>query len=559
MASKRIPFALGILIASWALPFAGFQQPRVHADEAVAPQWVPMLEEFLYERKVATNSTEAARYFRQGLNLLYAFNHDEAIRKFRRATEHDPNFTMAWWGIAVANGPHINNSFVSPERNQQAWESLQKALDSAGPTSQADKALIEALRKRYANPAPQDRVPLDHAYADAMRQVWKQYPNDPDVGALFAESLMDLRPWDLWKPDGKPQPGTEEVVTVLEAVLAIKPRHPLALHLYIHAVEASPNPEKAKVAADRLRALQPELGHLIHMPLHIDVRLGDWEQAIHANTWAIAADQSYRRDAPGQDFYRVYMAHNYHMLAFAAMMRGQSELAMASIREMVEDIPPEWIKKNAIFADGFTAMPLEVLVRFGRWDEILAAPEPPDYLPLARCLRRCARGIAYAAQGKSQQAQAEQQAFLNEKKLVSAEATFGNNKATDLLAVAEHLLAGEVLYRQGKVDAGIEQLREAVKREDLLRYSEPPDWIHPVRHALGATLLHAGRANEAEQVYREDLAKVPKNVWSLYGLGRSLQLQGNKDEAMRWNARFQQAARDADVQITTSCFCQLEK
>jgi tetratricopeptide (TPR) repeat protein len=389
-----------------------------------------------------------------------------------------------------------------------------------------------------------------------MRQVWQRFPDDADVGALFAESLMDLRPWDLWTPKGEAQPGTEEVVATLERVLAIAPRHPLALHLYIHAVEASPNPEKAEAAADRLRDLQPGLGHLVHMPSHIDVRLGHWKQAVEANAKAISADRGYRKQSPRQEFYRVYMAHNFHMLTFAAMMRGQSRLALATIQEMAAEIPPDWIKQNAAIADGFTAMPLEVLVRFGRWDEILGAPEPPAHLPLARALRFCARGIAHAAKGNTSQARFEQQSFVQACAAVPAESAFGNNKASDLLGVAERLLLAEILYREGKTDQAIAAFREGIRLEDQLRYSEPPDWIHPVRHALSAVLLQEGRAAEAEQVYRDDLAKLPDNVWSLYGLTRALREQKKDSEAAEVEVRFQKAARDADVAITTSCFCQ---
>jgi tetratricopeptide (TPR) repeat protein len=409
---------------------------------------------------------------------------------------------------------------------------------------------------RYADPQPDDRKPLDEAYAAAMRKVWKANPTDADIGALFAESLMDLRPWDLWLPSGEPQPGTEEVVTTLEAVLTQNPNHPLALHLYIHAVEASPHPERAVAPADRLRNLQPGLGHMVHMPSHIDVRLGRWAQAIEANTKAIEADRAYRERSPQQDFYRIYMAHNQHMRAYAAMMSGQSKLAISSINAMAQGIPTEWIKENALIADGFAAMPLEVLVRFGSWDEVLAAPEPPEYLPISRSLRNCARGIAYAAQGDAAKAREEQAAFLAARKHVKEEAVVGNNKGFAVLDVAEHLLAGEILVREGAIDKGLAELRDAVKCEDLLRYSEPPDWIHPIRHALGANLLAVGRPADAEKVYRESLARLPNDGWALFGLAKSLREQGKHAEAEPLSARFAEAWREADVKITSSCFCQ---
>jgi Flp pilus assembly protein TadD len=367
---------------------------------------------------------------------------------------------------------------------------------------------------------------------------------------------MDLRPWDLWLPAGKPQPGTEEVVSTLERVMALAPRHPLAIHLYIHAVEASSQPERAIAPADRLRDLQPGLGHLVHMPSHIDVRIGSWKKAIQANAKAIEADARYRSQSPQQNFYRVYMAHNHHMLAYAAIMRGQSELATKSINNMVREMPADWIKENAVMADGFMAMPLEVLVRFGRWKEVLDAPEPPEYLPFSRAMRHCARGVAFAALADVEKAGLEQSQFLLARTKVPAEARVGNNAVSDVLAVAEMLLAGEILVRAGKSDEGLRALQVAVEREDRLRYSEPPDWIHPVRHALGATLLSAGRAEEAEQVYRADLQRLPSNGWSLYGLSQSLHLQKKENEARQLDLKFSDVWNEADVKIKSSCFCQ---
>jgi tetratricopeptide (TPR) repeat protein len=505
-------------------------------------------------RKATTASPEAQRTFDQGLAFMYAFNHDEAIRAFRRAGEVDPGFAMAFWGVAIANGPHINNPVVPPDRAKAAWEALGRAKALAGSASPAERALIEALGARYADPQPEDRKPLDQAYADAMRGAWRAFPKDADVGALFAEALADLRPWDLWTPDGQPQPGTEELVATIETVLALDPKHPLANHLMIHAVEASPHPERADAAAEALRDLQPGLGHMVHMPSHIDVRRGRWQRAVEANAKAIAADDRYAARAPEQGFYRLYMAHNHHMLAYAAMMNGQSALAIRTIRAMVADIPREFFAANP-FADGFMAMPLEVLMRFGRWDEVLAEPAFPDFVPVSAALQHYARAVAFAAKGDVPSALKEQEAFLAARARVPKEAAFGNNTGSDILDVAESFMRGEVLYRAGKVDEGLASLREAAAREDRLRYDEPPSWIMPVRHAFGAALLQAGRFAEAEAVFREDLARVPENGWGLYGLSRALALQKKRAEAAAAERRFDAVWKQADLVIKSACLC----
>jgi tetratricopeptide (TPR) repeat protein len=525
------------------------------ADAASGGSAVPLFEGLgSHSRRVTTTSPEAQRYFDQGLAFLYAFNHDEAIRSFRRAGELDPKCTMAFWGVAVANGPHINNPVVPPDRAKAAWEALTQAQALVAGASPVERALVEALASRYAWPQPEDRKPLEQAYADAMRGVFQAYPKDSDVGALFAESLADLRPWDLWTPDGKPQPGTEELVATLDSVLSLDPKHPLANHLMIHAVEASPHPEKADGAADALRDLQPGLGHLVHMPSHIDVRRGRWQQAIEANAKAIGADRRYAARAARPGFYRLYMAHNHHMLTYGAMMTGQSELALKTIREMVADIPPGFVKENP-WADGFLAMPLEVLMRFGRWDEVLAEPELPEFAPISGSLRHYARAVAHAAKGDVASARKEQAAFVDARARVPKEAFFGNNTGSDILDVAEHLMGGEILYRSGRVEEGIAALREAVAREDKLKYDEPPDWIQPVRHALGAALLQAGRFAEAETAFREDLAKLPENGWGLYGLHRALQLQKKAAEAAATEKQFDAVWRQADLKIKSPCLC----
>jgi tetratricopeptide (TPR) repeat protein len=512
-----------------------------------------------YSRKITTTSAEAQRYFDQGLGFLQGFNHRAAIRAFQQAAELDPQCAMAHWGVALACGPHINAMAVPPAAAELAWKELGLAQQNAGKAGPIEQALIDALAKRYANPQPEDRTGLDGAYADAMREVWKKYPEDPDVGALFAEAMMNLRPWDQWTPDGKPQPGTDEIIATLDAVLKLNPDHPLANHLYIHAVEASPNPERAIAAADRLRNLQPGLAHNVHMPSHIDIRTGQWLKAVDTNAKAVEADERYRRifGAPA-GFLNVYIAHNRHMLAYAAMMTGQRETAMKHIRAMVAEIPADFLKENALQAEGNVAMPLEVMVRFGLWDQILAEPEKyTDKMWFTRAFHHAARAIAYAAKGDTANARKAQSVFLERAKLVPKEDFVSNNSCEALLGVVVPMVEGEILVAEGKVDSGIEQLRAAIQKEDALKYDEPPGWLIPVRHSLGAVLMKQKRFAEAEQVYRDDLARLPENGWSLLGLAKSLRKQNkNADEIAQTETKFKKVWAKADLNITSSCLCQ---
>jgi tetratricopeptide (TPR) repeat protein len=509
----------------------------------------------LQTRPISTRSADAQGFFDQGLAFLYGFNHDEAIRSFQHAAVLDPMCPMPHWGIAVANGPNINYPLVDEAHAAAAWDAVTRAKALAANGSPVEQALISAVATRYANPQPADRKPLDEAYAEAMRELWRKYPADADIGALFAESLMDLRPWDQWTATGEPQAGTAEVLATLEAVLTRAPLHPLALHLYIHAVEASPHPEFAASAADRLRKLQPGLGHMVHMPSHIDVRLGHWPAAIAANERAIKADAAYRAKQPNQDFYRTYMAHNHHMLIFAAMMSGQQQRANEAVQTMLAEIPEAWWKANAPFVDAFFASPYELHLRFGRWEAMLAEPEPSELLPVSRAVRLYARGVAYAARKQTTEARAEQARFLAAKAVIPAEAMFVLNPAADVLGIAEQMLDGEILYREGKTEDALAALRDAVRREESLRYVEPPDWIQPVRHVLGATLLDAGKAVEAEDVYRRDLARHPHNGWSLYGLSRALRMQQKLAEAQAVELELDVAWKHADTKLTSSCLC----
>ena len=505
---------------------------------------------------ITTSSPGAQRAFDRGLTLAYAFSHDAAEQEFRYAAALDPDCAMAWWGVALVQGPHINFAAVPPERATTAWQALQNARVRAPRATARERALIDALGARYTDPQPADRRGLDEAYANAMRQVWQTYPDDADIGTLFAESMMDLRPWDLWTTDGRPQPGTEEIDATLVRVLQLAPQHPGANHLYIHLVEASRHPERGVRAADRLRTLVPDAGHLVHMPAHIDARVGRWSDAAEANRRAIAADATFRAAYPRPGFYAMYMMHNQHFLAYAAMMQGQSAVALAVARQMLADVPEDFLREHTAVADGYMIFASEVLMRFGRWEEMLAEPEPRPELPLSRALWHFTRGVALTALSRLPEAERERAAFHVAAERVPADWTFGNNPASDILAIAEHLLAGEMAAQRGRLRPAIQLLREAVMIEDRLRYDEPPDWIQPARHTLGAVLLRAKRYREAESVYREDLARYPENGWALFGLARALRLQHKDTAAAAVEARFATVWAHADVTLGSTCYCQ---
>lgn len=559
LAAVIVPMGCFALLAACAPPRTeplASQPTTPPASEEKAAANAPLFGNLgKHHRTFTTKSKEAQRYLDQGLILLFAFNHDEAIRSFERAAALDPACAMAWWGVSIANGPHINNPAMDEPHSKAAWEAIEKARALAGGATATERELIDALGARYADRAPADRKALDEAYAAAMRKVWAARADDADIGHLCGEALMDLHPWDLWTQDGKPKDGTEEILATLERVIALDSDHPGANHLYIHAVEASLHPERGVASADRLRSLVPGAGHLVHMPAHIYCRVGRWADAARQNERAIVVDLAYRERSPEQGFYRIYMAHNHHFLAWASMMEGRSEVAIRAAREMIAGMPPEFVKEAAFFADGFMTIAQEALMRFGRWEEILKEPEPPEYLPVTTAHWHFARGIAFAATNRLDEARTEQAAFAAALGNVTGEMIVGNNAARHVLSIAENLLAGEIAYREGKIDDAVARLREAARLEDELRYDEAPDWIQPVRHTLGGVLLSAGRAAEAEAVYREDLAKNAENGWGLYGLARCLRARNADAEARAVEARFEKAWARADVSLHATCFC----
>ena len=522
-----------------------------------APERLPEYAGFDgYARTISTDSALAQRYFDQGIQLLYGFNHDEAIRSFQAATEADPSCAMAWWGIAYANGRDINDPDVPEEDARAAFEAAEEAQRHLADVTPAEAALVRAIGARYAWPSPEDRTPLDQAYADAMEVAYREHPGDTDIGTLFADALMNLQAWNYWTVDGEPRERALEIVTALEHVLALDPQHPGANHLYIHAVEASKDPDRAVAAADRLRSLVPGAGHLVHMPSHIYARVGRYSDAADANAEAIAADKAYFAVAPPPDFYSLYFVHNVHFLAYASMMEGRREAAMAAADELERSVPREFLEGYAFLADGLMTTPLHVMIRFGEWERILEQPEPEAFRKLSIAMRHYARSVAFSALGRTEEARTELASFDAAASEVPEEWTVGFNTSGEVLALARQMILGELLYREGKHDEAFAALREGCALEDALLYDEPPGWMQPIRHALGALLLGAGRAAEAEAVYREDLVRNRDNGWSLLGLALALEAQGKPAESAPVRQALAKAFHRADVAVSSSCFCE---
>jgi tetratricopeptide (TPR) repeat protein len=431
---------------------------------------------------------------------------------------------------------------------------IAQAVALAPHVSPAEQAYIAALATRYSADPGASRAALDTAYSVAMRKLWKRYPADADAGALFAESLLDLNPWNQWTRDGKPNPGTPEAVATREAVLTRQPRHPGANHFYIHAVEASDDPARALAAAKRLEALVPGAGHLVHMPSHIYARTGRYADALERNKVAAAVDEKYIAEQKPQGVYPLmYYNHNIQFIWFSAMMEGRSAEALAAARKITGNVPGEMIAQMPML-ELVPPYPVMTLVRFGRWDEALAEPLPPPSQRYASGLYHYARGVAFAAKGQRESAAAELDSLRAAAALVPADMLISINRATLLLRVAALALAGEIAARSGETESAVARLREAVAAEDDLHYDEPPTWCYPVRHTLGAVLLKAGRAKEAEAVYRDDLRRHPGNGWSLLGLSQALSAQGHTADAKAVDAHYRKAWSNADVALTASAW-----
>ena len=500
---------------------------------------------------ITTTSEQAQRYFDQGLRLVYAFNHEEAIRSFEAAAQEDPKAAMPYWGIALALGPNINSAMEKKDEHR-AIEMVQKARRLADHVTSVEQAYIDGLVTRYMGRKGVKRKGLDEAYAKAMRSVAQRFPEDADAATLFAEALMDLRPWDLWKPDGRPQPGTDEIVATLESVLAQNPDHPGACHYYLHAVEASSQLEQALPCAERLPGLMPGAGHLVHMPAHIYMRLGKYHKAVERNQQAVDIDRQYlaSRNQTG-DYADGYYTHNLHFLWASLAMEGRNVEAMNAARDLVATITTEEARKDR-WKELYLPTPIFSMIRFGRWEDLLREPPPPKGLRLMEGMWRLGRGLALVATGRLPGAEGEHVVLAGLTKQIRRNRTTEEKTERALLKIAERVLAGELAARRQHYDDAIRLLEEAIKMEEALPYSEPPLWPLSVRHHLGAVLLLADRPSEAEAVYHADLLRHPDNGWALTGLIQSLQAQQKGDEAAEAEERFKKAWAHADFIPTAS-------
>jgi tetratricopeptide (TPR) repeat protein len=563
---------IAVISAFFGATFLSFQQPalaqesktgHVHymktadADKpapngAVAPRLQNLGK---HTFPVTTTNKDAQLFMNQGFNLSYAFNHAEAGRAFREAARLDPNLAMAYWGQALVLGPNINAP-MDPNAEPTALELIKKAVSLESKASPRERAYIEALVERYSGNAA-DRHDRDKAYAAAMRKVHQSFPDDLDAATLYAESMMDLRPWGYWSRDGQPYEGIDEVVKVIEQVIEKNPNHPGAIHLYIHLLESTDQVSKAEAPADRLRTLMPAAGHMVHMPAHIYQRVGRYADAARSNELAIAADEDYIAQCQAQGLYPMgYYPHNIHFLWFAATAGGQSKLAIESARKAASKVTDEALQQVSLMAI-FRVVPYYALTRFGKWDDMLREQEPPAFSPYARGIYHYARGIAFVRKGQVDQAElelAKVQEILKDKAL--DQPLFSPNTGLAVLSIAPEVLGGEIEAAKKNYDAAIAHLERAVRLEDALVYTEPAEWHYPPRQALAAVLLQANRAGEAETVYWADLKKNRNNGWSLYGLMKALQAQGKTADATLVEARFKKAWDRADVTINDSRFAQ---
>ena len=524
------------------------------AQRAGAPLFEGMGD---YHMPITTADRDAQRYFDQGMVLAFGFNHAESIRSFRAAQTLDPTCAMCFWGEALATGPNINvtsngKAVMTPTERADARAAIDQALALMDGVTPKEQDWIRALDQRYDGQADTPRDPLDRAWANALADMASRYTNDTTVASVYAEALMNTMPWDYWGPNGEAKPDTQAVIASLEAVMAADLDHPLALHLYIHALEASSNAAKAEPAADRLANLVPGSGHLVHMPSHIYFRVGRYQDSALANIRAAEVDEAYIKQCNAQGFYpALYYPHNIHFLWASATMQGQSALSLDSARRVVANVRVEQVEQFPAI-QFFRTVPMLSLVRFARWEEILKEPEPYEPFAFARAIWHYGRGVANAALGDAESALIELAAIEALEPEVD-EIFMGNvYPARDLLEIAKSLLKGEMAYRSGDAVSAVLAFEEAVALQDALPYTEPPFWYYPTRQSLGAALLASNRLAEAQAVFEEDLEQYPMNGWSMFGLAEALRRQGDEAGAEHMTARFKTVWQFADVSLATS-------
>ena len=506
------------------------------------------------QHRITTTNPRAQVFFDQGLRLVYGFNHAEAVRSFREAQRVDPDCAMCFWGEAYALGPNVNDP-LTPEREKEAHAALEKARARAARTTEAERGLIEALAPRYSDAPAGGRSARDAAFTAAMKALAARFPHDPEINTIYAAAAMEARPWQYWKEKDVPEPEIAEALATLERIIMEYPDHPGAHHFYIHLVEATNTPDRGVPSADKLEGLMPGAGHLVHMPAHIYMRVGRYADASESNVRAIAADEDYLAQCQAQGLYPVgYYPHNIHFLWAAATMEGRSGVALEAARKVAAKLGHEMLH-SAVALQDFQSVPYYALVRFGHWEEMLTEGQPSKDFAFTTAMWHYGRGVAFAARGQGDRARAELEAVRAQRAHPSLNgAELAGTPLSAIVDLAASVLEGELASRDGRHDTAIATLTAAVEMQDAQRYNEPPTWHYPVRQSLGAALLAAGRAAEAETVYREDLRRNRENGWSLFGLAKSLEAQQKSAEAATAWVRFRRAWPRADVTLTASRF-----
>jgi len=530
-------------ILAFLVVFPLFAQHEHAPGAAARAELEPGLSELHWQ--VSTTSAEAQRFFDQGMRYTYAFNHDMAIRSFRRATELDPELAMGHWGIALALGPNINLD-VDPEREQQAYSAVQTARAHLSTASDRERALVDALATRYSDKSDADLHALARDYSGAMGELVDRYPDDLDIATLYAESLMDLRPWKFWSRDGTPAEGTEEIVRVLESVLARDPDHLGANHYYIHAVEASRNPGRAVASAQRLQNLAPAAGHLVHMPAHILQRTGDYGGAAAANENGARADRAFiKTHGPEGVYPLMYYNHNLQFGSASYAMQGDFAGAKRMADELAQNVAP--IVREMAMVESALSTPVLVLLRFGRWTDVIRTPLPAGAGPLGTTMWRFARGVAFARLGNVAGAKWEQKEMESARAQVADDNAMFQNSQRAIAEVALHVLDGRIREAAGDRAGAVVAFTRAIELEDVLNYNEPADWFYPVRETLGAALLRDGSFVDAERVFEADLSRNPHNPRSLWGLGEAR--RGQKKERTKILAEHRRRWKGAPLTL----------